>query len=582
MSEQREPSTVFRDLPKRRSGPGNALKWLAVLLFFLALLGFGVIALLHLNSQKNGGVPLVERNSPETTVNPDVVANPEPAPAPIVEPVGSVGSSTSQPVPSTPGAAPIPTVPAVPAVPTVPTTVPAPSTVAATTSTSATTPTATTTPTTPAASPPAAAEPPAPPPPEPEDPALRETYKKAMEKVLGQMMKKQRALETMQAQEWGGQAYSNALATVKIGDTAWQDSRYKAASQAYGDALRQFEDVERLKQAEFTTFMQRGQAALDAGKGEAAQEAFNAAVAINPDDPAAQKGAERAKTIERVYGLLASGEEKEATGRIAYAQADYTIAKTLDPEFTPAVEALARVEKMVVENKFNVAMAEGISAFEKGDYDGAKTIIESARAFDPANPQIADTLEMIEQGIMANKLGEVRRKADEALASEDFDTAIDLYNQALALKPQVAFARDGAKRASDALALWQDVDRYLLELTRINNRNGLANATELANKAAAFPSPGPQLGAKINRLRGMVAGANAQIPVTITSDGFTSVDVYRVGRFGAIRSKTFNARPGSYTAMGKREGYRDVRVVFEVKNGAPAPRVDVRCTQSIR
>jgi len=557
MSEHPEQPTAFRDLPKRRSGSGSALKWLAILLFFIAVLGFGIIGLLHLKGQKGPGIDFVDRGQAdlgnpalvsEPAIPPATVQNTEPATS--ATPATTAGSTQPTPAPSSP---------ATPAEPVgeVTSFEPPGTTAAGSVGSSGPSGTAASTPSSPAPTEPA----PPPPPPEPEDPALRETYKKAMEKVLGSMMKKQRALETMQAQEWGGQAYSNALATVKIGDTAWQDSRYKAASEAYADALSQFEAVERQKEAEFTTFMERGQAALDAGKGKEAQEAFNAAVAIRPEDEAALKGAGRAKTIDKVYALLASGEAHEAAGRIAFAQADYTIAKTYDGDFTPAVEALARVEKMVVENKFNVAMAQGISAFENGDFEGAKTIIESAREFDPGNPQIADTLEMIEQGIMDNKLGEVRRAADGALASEDFDTAIDLYNKALALKPQVAFAREGAKRASDALALWQDVDRYLLEPNRINNRNGLANATELANKAAAFPNPGPQLGAKINRLRGMVAGANAQIPVTITSDA---------------------VRPGSYTAMGRREGYRDVRVVFEVKNGAAPPRVDVRCTQSIR
>lgn len=411
---------------------------------------------------------------------------------------------------------------------------------------------------------------------------MKAHYKAIMEKVLGKMMKKQKELETMLAEEWGGAAYTNGLDMVKAGDAAWQDGRYKAASHSYNEALQVFEAVESLKAGQFRRYMRRGAEALEAGDGNEARAAYNAAAAINPDDEDAQKGASRAKHIDRVHALFASGQAHEESGKIAFAQADYTIAKTIDPDFTPAVEALARVQAAVVENKFQVAMAEGIASYENGDFEEAKRIIESARDFQPDNPQIDDTLKMIEQGILDRKLAEIRSKADASLMTEDFDTAIDLYNEALSLQPNVEFARLGAKRAADALAIWQDLDRYLLEPERINNRNGLANATELVNKAAQFPNPGPALRTKISTLQGMVSSANAQIPVTITSDGLTSVDVYRVGRFGQIRSRSFTVRPGTYTAMGRREGFRDVRVVFTVKNGAPPPPVDVRCTQPIR
>ena len=44
----------------------------------------------------------------------------------------------------------------------------------------------------------------------------------------------------------------------------------------------------------------------------------------------------------------------------------------------------------------------------------------------------------------------------------------------------------------------------------------------------------------------------------------TKVIVYRVGQFGAFKQKRLTLRPGSYTAVGSRAGFRDVRIRFRV------------------
>jgi hypothetical protein len=54
--------------------------------------------------------------------------------------------------------------------------------------------------------------------------------------------------------------------------------------------------------------------------------------------------------------------------------------------------------------------------------------------------------------------------------------------------------------------------------------------------------------------------------------------VKRLGRFG---QRELTLRPGSYTAVGTRNGYRDVRLSFTINhNSAPAP-VTIACTEPI-
>ena len=71
------------------------------------------------------------------------------------------------------------------------------------------------------------------------------------------------------------------------------------------------------------------------------------------------------------------------------------------------------------------------------------------------------------------------------------------------------------------------------------------------------------------------------VRVTLESDNLTEITVFKVGRLGAFSSRTLELRPGAYTAMGSRPGYRDVRRNFRVGPGSDGTPVVVRCEEPI-
>ena len=54
-----------------------------------------------------------------------------------------------------------------------------------------------------------------------------------------------------------------------------------------------------------------------------------------------------------------------------------------------------------------------------------------------------------------------------------------------------------------------------------------------------------------------------------------------MARLGLFNQHQLELRPGTYTAVGSRLGYRDVRVEFTVKPGSPTPAVTIACTETI-
>jgi hypothetical protein len=71
------------------------------------------------------------------------------------------------------------------------------------------------------------------------------------------------------------------------------------------------------------------------------------------------------------------------------------------------------------------------------------------------------------------------------------------------------------------------------------------------------------------------------LPVQLRSDGKTDVIVFRVGSLGSFTGKELSLLPGDYVAVGRRDGFRDVRVEFSLRPGQTTAPVVVQCGQKI-
>ena len=92
---------------------------------------------------------------------------------------------------------------------------------------------------------------------------------------------------------------------------------------------------------------------------------------------------------------------------------------------------------------------------------------------------------------------------------------------------------------------------------------------------------GPVLESQVARLDKALELANTPVRVTLRSDEQTDVVVYKIARLGRFAEHLLELRPGTYTAVGSRIGYRDVRESFTIEPGAQALSVTIACTEPI-
>ena len=106
-------------------------------------------------------------------------------------------------------------------------------------------------------------------------------------------------------------------------------------------------------------------------------------------------------------------------------------------------------------------------------------------------------------------------------------------------------------------------------------------AVALLQSAQEQPSPGPALRGQISRLVALLPEFDRPVHLSLLSDSLTQVAIPSVGSFGAFARRDIELKPGHYTVIGTRNGYRDVRRDITVSPGQPTQTVSVACSEPI-
>ena len=415
----------------------------------------------------------------------------------------------------------------------------------------------------------------------PVDVAQAALQKQAAERELGETLRRLAALEAQDAAQWGGAEYVAALEQLRSADTLFSSGKFLQATQVYLEVRAALDALDASRPERLRVALERGLLALEGGDGDAARQQFGIALAIDPDNENAQVGFNRAQTIAQVTALFDSGKAHEQSGSLALAKADFEHALGLDGLFVPARTALSRVTGKLAALAFQDAMSRALEALARLDFKAARDALNQAGRLKPNAAEVQQTAARLQAGEQLQRLEQLHLQAMALEAKEQWRAAAAQYAAALIVDPHVAFAIDGQRKSLDLAQLNDQVQRYVDQPQRLESAQPLANAHSVLQTARKLSHPGPLLTAKLASLEELVRLASAPVTVTFNSDGETDVTVYRVGNIGRFSQKSLPLKPGSYTAVGTRTGYRDERLEFRVKPGANELSVRIVCEERI-
>ena len=401
------------------------------------------------------------------------------------------------------------------------------------------------------------------------------------EQLLGEWLRLQARAEAENIAAWGADRYPAILAEAAGGDQKHQEQQYGEAQAAYQNSISGLKDLLAGKEERLTSALANGEQALAGHDGPAAAENFDMALIIEPHNEQARHGAERARNLEQVLTLYRKGLELERQESLTAARQVLQEAAVIDSQFIPAREALARVENRMQELAFQKAMSRTLAALNKNDTEAARKSLAEAARLRPDDPSVRDTGQRLTAMEKAQQLSQLQDKAERLAAEEFWAETLQVYEKALAIDPHFGFAETGRKMARQRFELDRQVQEIILRPGRLQESGPMQEAEMVLARMLSIEDPGPRLQTQISELSKLIRTASKPVEVILRSDNETSVVIYRVGRFGQFLEKRVSMVPGSYTVVGARPGFRDVRKTLKVQAGNNPITIDIRCEEPI-
>lgn len=420
---------------------------------------------------------------------------------------------------------------------------------------------------------------------EPEGPVLTAaelaTLRDQAEKLLAELLTQQARLDGLAAAEWGGDAWEEYQQSSRAGDDAYLADAFQDAVPAYANALQIGEQLLGRSAEIITAALSAGNAALDAGNARLALEQFQLVIGIEAGNVPAQAGLERAERLPEVLVLVQQGTELERQGDLEEAARAFRAALGLDPSWAPARSALTAVTARIDNRRFETRMSQGLTALAEEEFAAALELFGEALILRPGSAEALDGQIQAQQGQKLEQIALVEARALAFERRELWERAIQLYRDLLVTDATLVFAQAGLERS----VLRADLEAKLVNLignpTLLFDDRVLADAGGLVADARSVEDPGPRLEEQIADLNRLVVLASTLVTVELHSDELTNVTLYRVGELGTFAVTQVQIRPGNYTAVGSRHGYRDVRTTFTVLPGRELAPVEVRCVEPI-
>jgi tetratricopeptide (TPR) repeat protein len=405
--------------------------------------------------------------------------------------------------------------------------------------------------------------------------------RKEAQEVLAVLLEEQFALDEIAVTEWAPEEFAAAQAQATRGDELYRQQEYIEAAAAYQQGLDDLRALSARAPAAFEQLVQEGQLALDNNQAAAALQAFELAIKMQPDSTIAAHGLKRAGSLESVLALLDAAREARAAAELETAQDLLSQALELDPEHAQAKAELAETRREITRRNFNRAMTAGYRALDQGDYDLAEKQFLAAQRIMPSARETENALLDARTSRTTQQIDNLQEQATAAERNEQWQQAANAYRAILGIDESVVFARTGQMRSKTRADMDARLQKIITKPERLSDPTVYSQTQYLLAEAGKIQQPGPRFRQQLATISTLMEQAVTPIPVLLQSDEKTDVTVYRVAHLGTFSRQQLELKPGTYTAVGVRSGYRDVRQKFTLSHDQTSPIIEIRCTDPI-
>ena len=327
--------------------------------------------------------------------------------------------------------------------------------------------------------------------------------------------------------------------------------------------------------------LRAGDTALAAGHQVVASQAYALARRIDPNSRRAIEGARRAHLLNGVLPLLDDAQKAESARNYSRAAQDFSQALALDPNNADAKQGLARANAAFGGDNYARSVGAGFAALGAGRLPEAQQDFQQALSYRPQGKEATEGLQRVGLAMQASGMAALRQQAEALEGQEHWSEALTVYDRALRLDPSLEFARRGRARAEARLELGNSLEQVLAHPDRLTYPAVREEAVNLLQQAREQTAAGPVLQTQIEKLEELLPQLNRPVVLNMISDNATQVSIPSIGVFGTFGRREIRLKPGTYTVIGTRDGYRAVHQEFTVEPGQQNVTISVSCSEPI-
>jgi tetratricopeptide (TPR) repeat protein len=389
------------------------------------------------------------------------------------------------------------------------------------------------------------------------------------------------ALAARDAAAWDRADYAAAQMQAAEGNGAAAAGGIAIALQHFDRAQQLLANVAQKAPAAAAAQLKAGDEALAAGHQDTASQAYAHARRIDPNSQRAIEGGQRARMLSGVLPLLNDAQRAEAARNYSRAAQDFSQALALDPGNATAKTGLARVNAAFGSDGYARAVGAGFAALGAGRLTDAQTYFQQALSFRPRGKEATEGLQRVSLAMEASRIATLRRQAANLEAQERWSQAVAVYDTALQVDPALAFAKRGKAQDEARAQLSYSLQQIIDHPDRLDFPAVRDEAVTLLQQAREQPHTGPALQSQLARITQLLPQLDRPVTLNVISDNATEVSIPSIGVLGSFGRREIRLKPGTYTVVGTRDGYRAVHQEFTVEPGQQSVTITVTCSELI-
>ena len=412
------------------------------------------------------------------------------------------------------------------------------------------------------------------------DAALEKSKQNALE-LAAEAAEIQSRLEKVGALIWAPNIIEGVGLIGSNADKAYRAKEYGLAAVEYEKARNTLLTLETSMPERFEKTLSDLKLSIDRGDIQKSKHLFSQASLLNASSSRLKEIGLRVNILPQVLAALEEGKLLEKQRRLEQTVMTLQEASRLDPEHPLVSEALEIANTKLTQSQFDKAMSLGYQALEKNNLPVARQHFTKAKKLDPLSIEVRTAMTELKESEMRSRLFVLRQESVALEIQENWIGAEKRFSEALKKDKNLLFANRGLARVAPRRALDQRLTGFIEDPEKLKIRMVAQEAGKALAAARQIPRPGPRLKNQINTMATLLEEANAKLPVKIISDGLTDIMLYKIAELGRFNSRELLLRPGSYTATGFRNGYRDIRISFDVSKETGPLEINIKCEEAI-